>query len=124
MRMDNFKVNIYADGEATLRIALALFGHRKTIGWCVRTVNKRPRLILFWDGTDNSAMTSLPAPLGTNGTADLVLNWLQHADYGPEPDHDGSNGRGFHIWCDDWGRVEEMWQAFVAIEPEWAMYGK
>lgn len=124
--MDNFKVNIYAEGKDTLQVALSLFDRRKTIGWQVKIVNKRPRLILFWSTSSVAlgVITPLPAPLDTAGAADFVWNWLQHADYGPEPDHDGDNGKGFHVWCDDWGHVEELWQAFVAIEPEWAMYGK
>jgi hypothetical protein len=55
---------------------------------------------------------------------DFVSKWLSQVDYGTEPDHDGSNGKGWTVWNDSWGRVNGEWQSFVAIKPTWAMYGK
>ena len=36
-------------------------------------------------------------------------------------DHDDCEWR---VYCDEWGRVGNQYQAFVAIQPCWAMYGK
>lgn len=41
-----------------------------------------------------------------------------------EPDHDGDNDKGFRLFTESWGQVFGEYQAFVAIEPIWAMYGK
>jgi hypothetical protein len=29
-----------------------------------------------------------------------VTAWLEEVDYGEEPDHDGANGKGWRVYCD------------------------
>lgn len=66
----------------------------------------------------------LPFKMDFKAASDFAWNWLQQTDYGEEPDHDGSNGRGWTIFNGDWGHVFHAWQGIIAIRPEWAMYGK
>lgn len=58
-------------------------------------------------------------------TINFVWGWLEKTSpLTSEPDHDGDNGKGFFIFNESWGHVFGEWQAFIAIEPIWAMYGK
>lgn len=67
----------------------------------------------------------LPYPLTAEAAIDFLWAWLQTAEYGQEPDHDGSNGQGFLVTTGDfWGRVEGCDYAFVGVYPRWQMYGK
>src|SRR5690349_24893058 len=43
--------------------------------------------------------------------------WLAEADYGPQPDHDGDNSKGWRIYNEAWGHVDNLWGAIVAIQP-------
>lgn len=119
--MDNFHFEMTSEGNEDFKTALKLFGGksgRKVVGY--RSDAKR--MVLYW--TDSERATKLPYPMTLEQAADFVLGWLAHADYGREPDHDGSNGKGWHLFNEAWGHVDGEWQAFAAIEPCWAMYGK
>lgn len=81
-----------------------------------------PTLILLWHGERGSQ--PLPYPLGFEQAVEFVHGWLGATDYGSEPDHDGSNGRGWRIFCDHWGHVAGHSSAVLGCQPAWAMYGK
>lgn len=81
-----------------------------------------PSLILFW--SEHEIATKLPFPLDMKKSVDFAANWLEQVAYGKQPDHDGDNGKGFRVFNEAWGHVLGHWQAFVAIQPVWAMYGK
>lgn len=63
--------------------------------------------------------------LDGNHRPDIASDWLLGADYGEEPDHDGSNEKGWRCFRDTWGRIDGMGSAaFLAVEPFWVEYGK
>jgi len=119
---------------APLRVALAVpfetpvFGHRKVEAWSVDRDGKR--LVLHWtDGHGESSsgipVYPLPAPLELDQVVSLVETWLESVDYGPAPSTDGSTRKGSRVYCQSWGKIEgHGWESFVAIEPEWIVYGK
>lgn len=86
------------------------------------------RLVLFWSdptGTNFGEFHALPAPMSSTDIAPIVKAWLDlEASYGHQPDHDGDNGKGWRVYNEQWGHVAGAYQAFVAIEPVWLMYGK
>lgn len=53
-----------------------------------------------------------------------VRAWLEAVEYGPEPNHDGDNKKGWRVFNERYSHVSGLWQAFVAIEPVWLEYGK
>jgi hypothetical protein len=118
--MDNFHFDMTSQGAATLKTALSLFNPpgRKVTGYS--TDGKR--LVLYW--TDSPKATKLPFPMTLEQAADFAAGWLEHADYGSEPDHDGDNGKGWRLYCEGWGHVDRDHCAFAAVQPVWAMYGK
>ena len=116
--MDNFHFDMTSQGASTLKTALSLFDQRKVTGYSTDGA----KLVLYWSESPNA--TALPYPMTQKQAADFALGWLEHADYGREPDHDGSNGKGWRLYCEDWGFVDGDHYAFAAIQPVWAMYGK
>lgn len=82
------------------------------------------RLILFWHKDESGLMIPFPAPLDVAAVKPFIEAWLKAADYGPQPDQDGSNGKGWRVYNETWTHVADSHYAFVAIEPVWIMYGK
>lgn len=117
--MDNFKLDVTSEGDETLKTVLALF-RKKMAGYREDTTGNR--LILYWVASEKSV--KLPFQMELDQAASFVSGWLKQADYGTEPDLDGDVGRGWRIYCESWGHVGGEWQAYAAIEPVWALYGK
>ena len=81
-----------------------------------------PTLILLW--SHEGIAVPLPYPLDLEGAYGLVTGWLRQVEYGSEPGHDGSNGRGWRLFTDGWGHVAGHHYGIVGVQPLWAMYGK
>jgi hypothetical protein len=118
--VDNLRVDVTSEGRELLALVLALFGRRHAEGYKL----DGKRFVLYWSLTSTAAVTPFPFKMTIPQLADFVLGWLSEADYGPEPDHDGDNGKGWRCYNEGWGHIGGEWQAFAAVEPVWAMYGK
>lgn len=70
------------------------------------------------------AVVEFPFKMDAEGCADWAYRWLENAEYGPEPDHDGSNSKGFKVYNDSWSRVDSYYGSLVAVKPEWCWHGK
>lgn len=79
-------------------------------------------LILLW----NEEKGALPLPyfLELEEAINFIKGWLKKAEYQEQPDHDGSNGKGWRVFNEQWGHVAGHHYAIVGIQPQWAMYGK
>lgn len=120
--MDNRTIDITSEGKDAFHMALSLFDPpgKKVVGYKATA----KRLTFFWMESSSAGYTKLLYPLTIPQAADFALGWLATVDYGREPDHDGSNGKGWRLFNDTWGRIDGDSYAFAAIEPAWAMYGK
>lgn len=136
--MDNFSIDITAEGRKTLlEILRILFRHNapggKATHWTEVEVKAKsewigaggPRraLVLLWS-EDGAESQRFPIPLDAEGVFEMVWSWLGSANRGKEPDQDGSNAEGWRIYCDHWGHFEGSHYAIAGIVPAWAMYGK
>ena len=117
--MDNFHFDMTSKGEMQLKKAMMLFPYDKVIGY---REDEEKGLIFYW--SDSPRTIKLPFPMNLDQAADFAAGWLEHASYGKEPDHDGDNGKGWRLYTEDWGHVDGEYQAFMAVKPVWAMYGK
>lgn len=81
-----------------------------------------PTLILFWTAASGAEQFAYPHDL--ERTNEFVKGWLKSVEYGPEPDHDGDNGKGWRVFTDFWGQIAGASSSIVGIQPAWAMYGK
>ena len=88
------------------------------------------RLTFFWthlrsgEPLKEEVYQELPFPSSPKLVEYMMSAWLDNCVWPPEPQHDGSNGRGFRLFNENYGHVNDHWQAFVAIEPYWLIYGK
>lgn len=112
--------------------------HHKSIGYRIQTTPEEDycardwtptspagRMILYWSDQDTQKpINRFPAVMGIEELAPIIKAWLSERQYGPQPDHDGSNSKGWRVYNEGWAQVNGEWQAFVAIEPVWLEYGK
>lgn len=124
--MDNHRIDLTWEGEERFRTVLSLLvnehGRRKDKSFTHYAEDPDYGLILYW--TDSKDAKKLPRPMTGDQLVNFAWDWLQKQDYGSQPDHDGSNGKGWRIFNESWGHVKRDWAAFCAIQPIWAMYGK
>jgi hypothetical protein len=84
-------------------------------------------MVLLWheDTVGGVAASPLPFPLTVDAAVDFLWRYLESAEFGCQPDHDGSNGKGFIVSTGNfWGHVEGSYCAFIGVYPDWQMYGK
>lgn len=152
--MDNFRFDMICEGDSMLEEALKLvwkatgnegegLGTRRrgATHYAVREPVKavkdpskphldnsgKPRRIVFFSYASSSLsddLVRLPFHLDAKGAADFARRWLAEADYGKEPDHDGSNKRGWRVYNEACGQVDDNHGAIIAVAPVWATYGK
>lgn len=116
---DTFHFDITGASLATA-LGVATTWRRGTAAWKLDHDGKR--MVLYWTLAPDTF--PLPATLDGQATVGLVESWLATVDYGPEPDLDGSVGKGVRVYNERWGNVGDEWQAFAAIEPVWLEYHK
>ena len=104
-----------------IRLAFRVCGHKVVGG--LRTCPDKG-MILYWTKSLDEDFRETPYAMDDGQIENLVWGWLQSADYGPEPGHDGSNSKGWHVYTEEWGHVDGQWEAFLAIKPIWAWHGK
>jgi hypothetical protein len=131
-KMDNFKFELTAEGTELLQLAMKIMFSRRHKATHYKVDAKLG--LVFYDFSyalkqeeriNNTSVMRLPFTLDSNGAADFAKRWLAETNYGPEPDHDGDNGKGWHVYSGSWGKPDaDDWHSFVAVQPAWAMYGK
>lgn len=119
MAGDNFHFDMTG---VPLKLALEVATCGRGLGAVAWRVEDNKKLVLYWTASPKS--TPLPSKLEGDALEGFVKAWLDNADYGSEPDHDGDNGKGCRVYNESWGQIGLEWQAYVAIEPVWDMYGK
>jgi hypothetical protein len=140
--MDNFRFDITARSPEMLKLALKVafeldddkpYVYGYSMGPAPKEsasaaggewgANKaKARLVLY--KYESAKATPLPYKMNFEQALSFVQGWLQNAGYGPQPDHDGSNSKGWRVYNEAWGHVNDDWAGFVAIEPVWALHGK
>lgn len=118
-------------GESQERLTTALswaFGwHGKTATHYAEINIGKPdhHLTFYWTDPKISISAPFLVPVNAHIAAELTMDWLKtKAYYGDQPDHDGSNHPGWHVYVEEWGHVDFQWQAICAVKPRWQMYGK
>ena len=124
--MDNRQIDIRSEGEADFKLAMQIATNKynglKTVGYSIELEGST--MVLYWSNK-HEKMIQLPYEMDAKEITDFVWGWLQKTKpIGPAPDHDGDNGHGFRVYNEAWGHVMHRWEAFIAITPIWAMYGK
>jgi hypothetical protein len=138
--MDNFHFCFECQGEKELddAIALAFMGSNEAYATHYRVTiendktfhaEKRERKlsrIVFFSGDYNLTENAVAFPFKATPAlcADFARRWLAEVNYGDEPDHDGSNSKGWRVYNEKFGHIDNSWNAVIAVSPVWAMHGK
>ncbi len=119
--MDNTLINIQSEGRKNFERAMQIAASRwnTTVGFRIY----ENKMVLYWTKSDKTIL--LPYEMNIEKITEFAWGWLEATKpTAKEPDHDGDNDKGFHLFTESWGQVFGEYQAYVAIEPIWAMYGK
>ena len=130
--MDNrvFNVNGPIDDIPMLKMAVDLAFRQSGFRCSAWTESKKSGLILLW--SESGQCNKLPTKMDSDAVLPMIQQWLD-SDFAKtvEPDawcgnfpHDGDNGRGWQVYCEDWGHVESNHYAICGIRPAWMWYGK
>ena len=142
--MDNRQIDVTSQGREALALAMEIIWDNAPGGKAThyRVMNLRrqigdgldeklvedpdgtPTMILLWHEEGNQESSEMAYPHSREQATGFVRGWLGSVEYGPEPDHDGSNGKGWRVFNEYWGHVAGYRYAIVAVQPAWAMYGK
>lgn len=121
---DNSVLRVSGETLERLKAVMGLADYKTAKGYATSVVDGRSRIVFFW--ADYESMVPFPTALTTDQLADIAMSWLKNeATYGQEPDHDGDNEKGWVCFSEACGHVRPFgWQAFIAVEPLWLMFGK
>jgi predicted TIM-barrel enzyme len=125
-QVSHFLVDVTASGRDALAHALALAFAQTIGGGRKRAVQvaEAGRALIFFHRPPRHlqgrpwVMRDLPAPLELDGAVDAAWQWLRQADYGRD-EHDGAADEGWHVFYGPFGLVDEVDEAFIAVEPTW-----
>lgn len=136
---DNRQFNVNGRSEAMLlkALELAAMQNSNTAG-CFRGWQENEKgMILCWMNNTNGIQAfpgcSKPgAGLTASQVLPLVVSWLNSdeakaimlSDWDADMDHDGSNDRGWRVYCESWGHVGDNRYAICAVTPAWLWIGK
>jgi hypothetical protein len=125
--MDNFHIDVTSNNPDLLSKVMEIgFSNnsKKAVGYVIRDNT----MIFLWSGYENLPdAVMFPFQMDYNGAADFVSRWLASLNvdaYGPEPDHDGHNSKGWRVFNEAWGHVYGIRAAMVGVKPTWAWHGK
>ena len=123
--MDNRRIDITVNGnlEGWLKLAMP---YEKAVGWADRGRDDdgTRRIVLFWSPSKRDDYVPFPGHADAAALAVYVRQWLDAVTYHRIRDFDGDTGKGFRIYNEAWGHVDDEWQAMLAIQPVVALYGK
>lgn len=133
--MDNRHISVQSEGRAAFDLAFQLLFDNcpgKKASHYYEHADKGFLLLWHEDSFSTAApykveASKLPYPMGWKEAADLAWGWLLNQPkekYEDDLDHDGSNGKGFLVYNEDWGHVAKSHYAFLGVKPVWAWYGK
>lgn len=125
MSWDNRVFQINGVGNmlpAAIKLAFEQKGARAAVGWIV----KNGALIIVSYPSDG--VTLFPSPMVAEAIVPSINGWLTDewlSSRAPnEPDHDGSNSKGWLMFVERWGHVSDVRGVIFAIKPKWLEHGK
>jgi hypothetical protein len=124
----NGEMDDYESFATALKLAFKQTGCTSAKGY---KIDPKRGMILYW--TDwQDCPNKFPYFLDPDATANFVWAWLKSTTppkniemkgWDGPIDHDGSDGSGWRMFCEDWGHIETS-NAFIAIKPIVCWYGK
>lgn len=132
--MDNEIISIQSEGRKSFDLAFQIFFEGKRLFKATHYAEVPGKgFVLFWSQDTVLAKGSqivaskLPYSMAWKAASDLAWGWLSERkdeEYTDWCDHDGSDGHGFKVYNEAWGRVADSNYGILAVLPVWAWYGK
>lgn len=126
---DNQEISIMGCGDDDLKLALKFF-LRGPGSWKHYVIHPKYGFVLFWaepkggESFQGLPIQTMPYPMTHAAVQDFILHWLNDADRGPTPSHDGDSAKAWRVYNEGWTHIGDSWKAQVAVQPVWALYGK
>jgi hypothetical protein len=126
--MDNRHISVQSQGREAFNLAFQLLFDNAAGKKATHYFEDPDKgLVLLWFEDKSRNSIPLLTPLSWKEAADLAWSWLSNQPtekYREYLDHDGSNGKGFRVYNEDWGHVAGSHYGILAVLPVWAWYGK
>lgn len=122
MASDTFKVEVYSDADEhfSLAFALAFYEVQKFRDPVVTHYSIDANgLTFFWQGGGEGRVMLLPYKMSVDAAREFARSYLKVAEYGPQPEHDGSNRKGWSV-----STAGQPYYAVLRVKPEWMIYSK
>ena len=107
IEFDNYRFDVTDDFRDPERIGQWVelcMGSQEAVGWAIDKRGEQERMVFYWNEPDGDAFNKFPFKGKAKQVAMLATWWLHdEATYPEQPDHDGSNNRGFRIYNEEWG---------------------
>lgn len=89
-------------------------------------------ILLWYNDSSDKTVQRLPCEMTAKGLVPLISQWLKSeeaekiamGDWEDDIDHDGSNSKGWRVYCEEWGHVANYRGAICAIKPVYLWHGK
>lgn len=120
---DNFHIKVVGIGKKMFLHAMKIAFMKQEKASHYR-IDEKFGFVLYWHEDDRA--TAFPFEYTEDLAVETIWKWLvEKAKYPSQPDQDGSNYKGFCVYNYDFGyHSEDTHDGFVAVKPEWMMYGK
>jgi len=132
MSFDNRVFNVNGKGldalKKTIELAFLISSDKtKATHW---SFDQKHGLILTWAKDKNGQ--EFPAPLNAEQATTIVWEWLSSekaknvelSHWDSDLDHDGSNSKGWRVYLEDWGNIDDYRYVICAIKPIFVWHGK
>lgn len=130
--MDNRVFNVNGSGKQQLLKTLELCFEQEGTNTKAKAykINKKHGMILYWHKDKNTI--GLPAAMTPNALLEMIWEWLKSEeadtielpDWDEDLDHDGHNRKGWRVYCEGWGYVDDSSYAICAVKPAYMWIGK
>ena len=127
---DNRIFNVNGEGDEMLLDTLKLIFKQEGDNTTAKGWRKSLKHGLILYAYENGDINLFPNPLTAEEVFPIVKKYLKSGedveldDWDKDADHDGSNGQGWRVYCEDWGHIGSDHSAFAAIKPVYIWYGK
>lgn len=131
--MDNKIFNVNGKSkemlQATLNLVFEQGRYKKAVNW---SIHPDKGLILYWAISKKEKVNDFVTSVSADTVCSTVWEWLQSDEaweinltgWDVDQDHDGSNSKGWRVYVEDWGHVNDDWSAICAIKPIYLWHGK
>lgn len=120
---DNYNFNLRHDKKAFFEKMFEIAFDQYKATYYTSNENE---LVFYWSDPGIKGAVPLMHPHDPSEAAAEAWGWLTKiAKYEQEPDHDGSNKKGYIIQNDKkWSQVNGSFYGILKVSPTWCMYGK